>query len=75
MKQFFSGIMSYWGSDTPQEVIWALNDLLDWAKTRGFQTNLVFDVVNAYDEPKQTQVYNDNQTLIEELTKFFEEKI
>lgn len=73
MKEFFSGIMSYWGGDTPQEVIWALNDLLVWAKSKGFQTTLVFDVVHAYGEPKQTQVYKDNETLVKELTEFFHE--
>jgi hypothetical protein len=75
MKQFFEGIMFYWGGDTPQEVIWALNDLLTWAKSKGFQTTLEFDVVNAYDDPQATQVHNDNETLVAELTKFFEERV
>ena len=30
MKTFFSTILHSWGSDTPQEVIWGLNDLLEW---------------------------------------------
>lgn len=74
MKQFFSTIMYSWGSDTPQEVIWGLNNLLKWAKSKGFQTTLEFDVVNAYDDPQATQVHNDNETLVAELSKFFEDK-
>jgi hypothetical protein len=26
-----------------------------------------------YDEPESTEVYNNNQTLVEELSKFFED--
>jgi hypothetical protein len=72
MEKFFYGIMSYWGGDTPQEVIWALNDLLVWAKSKGFQTSLTFDLVTAYDEPQSTLVYNNNEILIKELCEFFE---
>ena len=51
MKKFFSTILYSWGSDTPQEVIWGLNDLLDWVKSKGFQTTLEFDDVCYYNEP------------------------
>lgn len=68
MKQFFSSIMNSWGSDTPQEVFWALNDLLTWAKSKGFQTHLWFE--DPIDGNQQVDI--NNETLIEELTKFFE---
>ena len=75
MKQFFSTLISSWGSDTPEEVFWALNDLLTWAKSKGFQTTLEFVVPDTplMNEP-ESQVDN-NQTLVEELTKFFEERV
>jgi hypothetical protein len=73
MKQFFSTIMNSWGSDTPQEVIWSLNDLLTWAKSKGFQTKLEFgEELNAFSELQATQICNDNKTLVQELSKFFE---
>jgi hypothetical protein len=76
MKKFFSTILHSWGSDTPQEVIWGLNDLLKWAKSKGFQTTLEFDDVCYYnDEPTQTKVSNDNETLVKELSDFFEENM
>lgn len=80
MKQFFSTLISSWGSDTPEEVFWALNDLLTWAKSKGFQTTLEFvvpDTCLLYGSSSEyeTQVNNDNQTLVEELTKFFEERV
>ena len=75
MEQFFSTILYSWGSDTPQEVIWGLNDLLNFAKTKGFQTDLEFDVVNMYNEPEATEVHNNNETLVKELSKFFEDKL
>jgi hypothetical protein len=75
MKQFFLTIMYSWGSDTPQEVIWGLNDLLKFAKSKGFQTDLEFDVVNMYDEPESTAVHNNNEILAKELSKFFEDKL
>jgi len=31
MKKFFETLLYSWGSDAPPEVIWALNDLLDYA--------------------------------------------
>ena len=61
MKQFFSTIISSWGSDTPEEVFWALNDLLTWAKSKGFQTTLEFVVPDTplMNEP-ESQVDIDN---------------
>ena len=67
MKTFFSTILHSWGSDTPQEVIWGLNDLLEWAKSKGFQTTLEFE--------ESTSTQNDNETLVKELSDFFEEKM
>jgi hypothetical protein len=75
MKKFFSTIMNSWGSDTPQEVIWSLNDLLEFAKSKGFQTDLEFGEVDAFDEPEATEVHNNNETLVQELSKFFEDRL
>ena len=65
MKTFFSTILYSWGSDTPPEVIWGLNNLLTWAKSKGFKTHLCFE----------ESVQNDNETLVKELSDFFEEKM
>ena len=68
MKTFFSTILHSWGSDTPPEVIWGLNDLLTWAKSKGFKTHLWF-------EESTSSVQNDNETLVKELSDFFEENM
>ena len=34
MEEFFLTIMHSWGSDTPQEVFWGLNDLVKWQKQK-----------------------------------------
>jgi hypothetical protein len=75
MKQFFLSIMASWGGDTPPEVIWSLNDLLKFAKSKGFQTDLEFGEVDAFDEPEATEVHNNNETLVQELSKFFEDRL
>jgi hypothetical protein len=49
---------------------------LNGAKSKGFQTTLEFDDVCSYsDEPTQTKVSNDNETLVKELSDFFEENM
>lgn len=78
MKNFFAGITGYWGSDAPQEVYWALNDLLDWAKLKGFKPSIegaAFDNPISYNEPEGNDVYNINELLQTELSLFFENKI
>ena len=66
MEKFFLTIMDSWSSDTPNEVI---NDLLIWAKSKGFQTHLWFE-----ESTTQGFVAN-NETLVKELSDFFEEKM
>jgi len=78
MNKFFLTIMSSWGSDTPSEVFWALNEMLSWAKTKGFTNE------NEFTDPLDNNYYandtdpvddNDNSindTLIKDLIIFFD---
>lgn len=34
MNKFFLTLLHSWGSDTPDEVFWALSDMLNWVKKR-----------------------------------------
>lgn len=67
MRNFFLSIMHSWGSDTPPEVIWSLNDLLEWAKSKGFNPseNVSFSEDNDSD-------YETNELLVKELSDWFE---
>ena len=72
MKNFFTTLFGSWGGDTPQEAIWAANDLLKWAKSKGFQTNRVF-IDYAFEGNNADQ--DNNEILMSELSKFFEDNI
>ena len=72
MNKFFLTIMHSWGSDTPQEVFWGLNDLLNWAKTKGFTTSKYFDDPIEYSGTEKDQISKDNEQLVKELSDFFE---
>lgn len=75
MEKFFLTIMHSWGSDTPQEVFWGLNDLITWAKTKGFDNKgLWFEdpIGHNVDEAK---AQSDNDQLIKALSEFFENKL
>jgi hypothetical protein len=75
MEKFFLTIMHSWGSDTPQEVFWGLNDLITWAKTKGFDNKgLFFDDPIGYNVD-QDKAHNDNEQLVKELSEFFENKL
>ena len=50
------------GSDAPQEVYWSLNDLLDWARTKGFKGAGSFnDPIASYDT--EEEYHNTNESL------------
>ena len=75
MEKFFLTIMHSWGSDTPQEVFWGLNDLITWAKTKGFDNKgLFFDDPIAYNVDQEPTI-NNNEQLVKELSDFFEENM
>lgn len=70
MKEFFSTLISSWGSDTPSEVFWALEDLVKYAKSKGFETDLFFqDPIETSDNE---EIVLNNEELIEKLTEFFD---
>lgn len=71
MKKFFETLLYSWGSDAPPEVIWALNDLLDYAKSKGFFTNSTFLEENIINE----EGVNNNDKLYKELCHFFESRL
>lgn len=77
MKEFFSTLLYSWGSDTPQEVYWALVDLVKFAKTRGFTSAVsgFDDPIQYSDEQDADKAHSDNEQLIDELTVFFETKL
>lgn len=77
MKEFFSTLLYSWGSDTPQEVYWALVDLVKFAKTRGFTSTVsgFDDPIQYSDEQDADKAHSDNEQLIDELTVFFETKL
>jgi hypothetical protein len=56
MEKFFLTLMHSWGSDTPQEVFWGLNDLITWAKTKGFDNKGLW-----FDDPIEVDVKNQEQ--------------
>lgn len=66
MNKFFLSIMHSWGSNTPPEVIWGLNDLLDWAKGKGFQPS---ENVSFSEDDRDHEV---NELLVKELSEWFE---
>ncbi len=72
MNKFFLSLLHSWGSDTPQEVFWALDDLLKWTKTKGFKTDLNFDDPINYNSPESDDIVKNNEQLIKELSDFFE---
>lgn len=72
MKQFFSTILRSWGHDTPQEVFWALNHLLEYAKSKGFTSTITyFSENNQFDDDVDID-NTPNDQLVEELTIFFD---
>ncbi len=76
MEKFFLTIMHSWGSDTPQEVFWGLNDLITWAKTKGFDNKgLFFNDPIQVDVKDQGFTINDNEQLVKELSEFFEKNL
>ncbi len=71
MNKFFLSILHSWGSDTPSEVFWALNDLLTWAKTKGFKSEDIFeDPLELYD--REEEIHTTNERLVKELSEWFE---
>jgi hypothetical protein len=70
MEEFFLTILHSWGSDTPQEVFWGLNDLIEYAKTKGFVSTDYFD--NPLDYDDETNVNETNERLIKNLSEFFD---
>lgn len=77
MKEFFTSLLYSWGSDTPQEVFWSLTELLKFAKTRGFTSNVVGfdDPIEYSSEEDATRAHSNNEQLIDELTVFFETRL
>lgn len=73
MEKFFLTIMHSWGSDTPQEVFWGLNDLITWAKTKGFDNKGIW--FNDPLEADEETTNNDNEQLVKELSEFFENNL
>jgi hypothetical protein len=69
MEKFFLTILHSWGSDTPQEVFWGLNDLIEYAKTKGFVTTNYFD--DPLDYADTEPIHKVNEQLIKELSEFF----
>lgn len=63
--------MGSWGGDTPPEVIWSLNDLLEYARENGFHND------GSEFEEDQSIDSNviQNSILIDELTEFFETRL
>jgi len=73
MNEFFLTLLHSWGSDTPEEVFWALDNMLDWAKKKGFKTNLNFNnPMNYSSEESEKNIVENNEKLIKELCDFFE---
>ncbi len=72
MNKFFLTLLHSWGSDTPDEVFWALDDMLNWSKRKGFNTNLNFDNPIKYNSPQSEDIVKNNEKLIKELSDFFE---
>jgi hypothetical protein len=75
MIKFLNGLTSYWGSDTPQEVWWSLNDLIYFAKSIGFQTDKYFNDPLDFSTDEADSIVESNELLKIELAKFFEEKL
>ena len=72
MEKFFLTLIHSWGSDTPSEVFWALNDLIKWAKEKGFTSSYQFDNPLDYEGQEENQVIENNEKLISELSNFFD---
>ena len=70
MEKFFLSIMHSWGSDTPQEVFWSLNDLLSWANSKGFEQSTNYGFGDPLYDSEDTQRTND--ILVKELSEWFE---
>lgn len=69
MEKFFLTILHSWGSDTPQEVFWALNDLITYAKSKGFVTTNIFSGFDrGLDSDAQENIIATNEKLIKELS-------
>lgn len=66
MEKFFLSVMHSWGSMTPPEVIWSLNDLLEWAKYKGFRPS---QNVEFSEDDRDHEI---NELLVKELSKWFE---
>jgi hypothetical protein len=76
MEKFFLTIMHSWGSDTPQEVFWGLNDLITWVKTKGFDNKgLWFEDPIEVDVKDQEPTIKNNEQLVKELSEFFEKNL
>jgi hypothetical protein len=77
MREFFLTIMHSWGSDTPQEVFWALNDMVNWLKTKGFKSEVDYfeDPIEYSDSPRQRMINSDNDKLIKDISEFIEKKL
>lgn len=43
MKEFLGNLLYDWGGNTPKEVIWACNTLLEYAKKHGFESDIEFE--------------------------------
>ena len=67
MEKFFLTILHSWGTEAPPEVIWALNELLNFAISKGFNSNGDFFV--EYSEENADKI---NDSLCEKLIAFFE---
>ena len=64
--KIIENLYSNWGSDTPPEAIWALNDLILWLKSE-FDISIDgrFEEINYFNEVEED--YDNNQTVIKEL--------
>lgn len=69
MNEFFDTLLFSWGSDTPPEVFWSLQELLKYAKFKGFITELEFR--NPMEAKDTELVINNNELLINKLSEFF----
>lgn len=73
MEEFFSTLLHSWGSDTPQEVYWALGDFTKYLKSKGFESDLDFDNP-LYADDAELAHFN-NEKLIDEINTFFDSKL
>ncbi len=71
--ELLDGFLSYWGGGPPAEVIWALNDLLKFAKRNGFDDG--YGNVSLFSEETTDEAAGTNIMLSCKLSEFLKAKI